>query len=43
MMSAKPPEELATIAKQAGADGFVCKPLVADLLLSQVNAMIAAQ
>lgn len=43
MMSAKPSQELAAIAEQAGADGFVCKPLVSDLLLSQVNTMIAEQ
>jgi DNA-binding response OmpR family regulator len=41
MTSAKTREELSVIAKEAGADGFVCKPLLPQVLLPQVRALIA--
>ena len=43
MMSAKSPEELSSIAEQAGADGFVCKPLLSNLLLPQIKTLISAK
>ncbi len=43
MISAKAPEELSLIAERAGADGFVCKPLLANVLLPQITALIAAK
>ena len=43
MTSAKSSEELSAIAEKAGADGFVCKPLLPHILLPQVRALIAAE
>lgn len=43
MMSAKAPEELSLITERAGADGFVCKPLLPNVLLPQIKALITAQ
>ena len=41
MTSAKPQEELSVIAEQSGADGFVCKPLLPEVLLSRVRSLIS--
>lgn len=43
MISAKAPEELSSIAERAGADGFVCKPLLPNVLLPQIKTLIAAE
>ena len=42
MISAKTEEELSVIAKKAGADGFICKPLLPQVLLPQIRALIAS-
>lgn len=43
MTSAKTREELSVIAKEVGADGFVCKPLLPQVLLPQVKSLIASE
>ena len=43
MTSAKTREELSVIAKEAGADGYVCKPLLPQVLLPQVKSLIASE
>ena len=43
MTSAKTREELSVIAKEAGADGYVCKPLLPKVLLPQVKSLIASE
>jgi DNA-binding response OmpR family regulator len=40
MISAKAEEELFVIAKEAGADGFICKPLLPQVLLPQIRALL---
>lgn len=40
LMSAKGEAELATIARTAGADGYVCKPLHPERLLEKVRALV---
>lgn len=41
MISAKPQEELSSIASKAGADGFACKPLVPDVLLPKIRTLLS--
>ena len=43
MTSAKSRQELSGISEQAGADGFVCKPLLPDVLLPKVRSLIRAK
>jgi DNA-binding response OmpR family regulator len=42
MISAKSRDELSEISREAGADGFVCKPLLPQVLLPQVKTMLAS-
>lgn len=43
MISAKSRDELSVISREAGADGFVCKPLLPQVLLPQIRALIASE
>jgi DNA-binding response OmpR family regulator len=40
LMSHKPPEELERLAREAGAEGWVAKPLDPDTLLGQVRRFL---
>jgi DNA-binding response OmpR family regulator len=43
MTSAKSREELTAIVEKSGADGFICKPLLPEVLLSQVRSLVFAK
>lgn len=40
MISSKTEDELAGIARAAGADGYLCKPLHRDILLAKVRSLV---
>jgi DNA-binding response OmpR family regulator len=40
MISAKPEEELSSLATGVGADGYLCKPLQSSTLLEKIQTLI---